>query len=82
MPGLILKNHKIVLDTIYPKQIGRSTKPFQINIDNEHAIKINNKKEFVELDLKVINGTFGKCIGLNISMPRKITSPKAIFESP
>ena len=51
-------------------------------MDNEHAIKIINNTEFVELDLNVINGIFGKCIGLNISTPRKITSPNAIFGLP
>ena len=40
-----------------------------MNNDTVHAIKINSKIEFDELDLKVIKGTFGKCIGLNISNP-------------
>ena len=52
------------------------------SIDNEQTIKISNNLEFPELDLKVINGTLGKCIGLSINKPRKITKPKAIFGSP
>jgi hypothetical protein len=38
--------------------------------------------EFVDVDLKVINGAFGKCIGLNISIPKIVTKHNAIVGSP
>ena len=45
-------------------------------------MSINNNTEFADVDLKVINGTFGKCIGLNISIPRITTKPNAIVGLP
>tara|TARA_B100001758_G_C17880537_1_gene338535 strand:+ start:304 stop:555 length:252 start_codon:yes stop_codon:yes gene_type:complete len=80
--GLVLNTQTRVFITIYPKQIGKSAIPFQINNDSVHAIKISNKIEFDELDLKVIKGTFGKCIGLNINNPKIQTRTKPILESP
>jgi len=62
--------------------IGKSAIPFQINSDSVHAIKINNNIEFDELDLKVIKGTFGKCIGLNISKPKTHTNANPSLGSP
>ena len=59
--------------------IGKSAIPFQINSDSVHTIKISSKIEFEELDLNVIKGTFGKCIGLNISNPKIQTSAKPSF---
>ena len=50
--------------------------------DAVHTIKIINKIEFEALDLKVIRGTFGKWIGLNINKPRVQTSIMPSFESP
>ena len=47
-----------------------------------HTIKIINKKEFEALDLKVMRGTFGKWIGLNINKPRAQTNIMPSFESP
>ena len=67
---------------IQPRQIGSNAKPFQIIREKEHTIKINNKIEFVESDLKVINGTFGKWTGLNMSKPRITTKTNAILGSP
>ena len=40
--------------------IGKRAIPFQINSDSVHTIRISNKIEFDELDLKVIKGAFGK----------------------
>ena len=50
--------------------------------DTVHTIKIINKIEFETLDLKVIRGTFGKWIGLNINKPRVQTKIIPILESP
>ena len=62
--------------------IGKRANPFHIIRDAVHTIKIINKKEFEELDLKVIRGTFGKWIGLNINKPRVQTNIIPILESP
>ena len=46
--------------------------------DTVHTIKIINKKELDVLDLKVMSGTFGKWIELNINKARKIKAIKKI----
>jgi len=46
------------------------------------TIKIINKIEFEGLDLKVMRGTFGKWIGLNINKPRVQTNIMPNLESP
>jgi len=50
--------------------------------DTVHTIKIINKKELDVLDLKVMSGTFGKWIELNINKPRTQTSIMPSLESP
>ena len=50
--------------------------------DAVHTIKIINNIEFEAPDLKVMRGTFGKWIGLNINKPRMQTKIKPILESP
>ena len=62
--------------------MGNKAYPFQINRDSEHANKINNKTVLDWLDFKVIKGTFGNGIGLNIKIPSITTNPSAKLESP
>ena len=62
--------------------IGKRANPFHIIKDAVHTIKIINNMEFEALDLKVMRGTFGKWIGLNINKPRMQTKIKPILESP
>ena len=53
-----------------------------MNNDAVHTIKIVNNMEFEALDLKVMRGTFGKCMGLNINKPRVQTNIIPSLESP
>ena len=62
--------------------IGKSAKPFQIIKENDETIKIINNNELEWLDLKVINGAFGKWIGLSINKPKTPTSDRPNLGSP
>ena len=50
--------------------------------DAVHTIKIINNIEFEAVDLKVMRGTFGKWIGLNINKPKVQTNIIPSLESP